>query len=181
LFYDWYHLKVGPWTFKHIWSTYADMPISSQQININCVSIIWYPKKIPLTKLTCIISWFMHSPLRTSSGPHIHCKTFTFLSPLRVKLKSLISFPGWICLTQVPRAAISGLDFSTTHYCVGTVKHAVANMASCAISSSLILVILDSMIIGTNHIVLACLCRHFLGHKNARKPHAKVGKTRVKT
>jgi hypothetical protein len=37
----------------------------------------------------------------------------------------------------------------------------VANMASYAISSSLILVIYDSMIIGSNHIVLACLCRHF--------------------
>jgi hypothetical protein len=37
----------------------------------------------------------------------------------------------------------------------------VANMASYAISSSLILVIHDNMIIGTNHIVLACLCRHF--------------------
>jgi hypothetical protein len=37
----------------------------------------------------------------------------------------------------------------------------VANMASNAISSSLILVIHDNMIIGTNHIVLACLCRHF--------------------
>jgi hypothetical protein len=30
-----------------------------------------------------------------------------------------------------------------------------------AISSSLILVIRDNMIIETNHIVLACLCRHF--------------------
>jgi hypothetical protein len=37
----------------------------------------------------------------------------------------------------------------------------VANMASYAISSSLILVIHDNMIIGTNHTVLACLCRHF--------------------
>jgi hypothetical protein len=37
----------------------------------------------------------------------------------------------------------------------------VANMASYAISSSLILVIHDNIIIGTNHIVLACLCRHF--------------------
>jgi hypothetical protein len=37
----------------------------------------------------------------------------------------------------------------------------VANMASYAISSSLILVIHDNMIIGTNLIVLACLCRHF--------------------
>jgi hypothetical protein len=37
----------------------------------------------------------------------------------------------------------------------------VANMASYATSSSLILVIHDNMIIGTNHIVLACLCRHF--------------------
>jgi hypothetical protein len=37
----------------------------------------------------------------------------------------------------------------------------VANMASYAISSSLILVIHDNMIIGTNHIVLACHCRHF--------------------
>jgi hypothetical protein len=37
----------------------------------------------------------------------------------------------------------------------------VANMASYAISSSSILVIHDNMIIGTNHIVLACLCRHF--------------------
>jgi hypothetical protein len=37
----------------------------------------------------------------------------------------------------------------------------VANMASYAISSSLILMIHDNMIIGTNHIVLACLCRHF--------------------
>ena len=37
----------------------------------------------------------------------------------------------------------------------------IANMASYAISSSLILVIHDSMIIGTNLIVLACLCRHF--------------------
>jgi hypothetical protein len=36
----------------------------------------------------------------------------------------------------------------------------VANMVSYAISSSLILVIHDNMIIGTNHIVLACLCRH---------------------
>jgi hypothetical protein len=36
----------------------------------------------------------------------------------------------------------------------------VANMASYAISSSLILVVHDNMIIGTNHIVLACLCRH---------------------
>jgi hypothetical protein len=34
-------------------------------------------------------------------------------------------------------------------------------MASYAISSSLILVINDNMIIETNHIVLACLCRHF--------------------
>jgi hypothetical protein len=37
----------------------------------------------------------------------------------------------------------------------------IANMASYAISSSLILVIHDNMIIGTNPIVLACLCRHF--------------------
>jgi hypothetical protein len=37
----------------------------------------------------------------------------------------------------------------------------VANMASYAISSNWILVIHDNMIIGTNHIVLACLCRHF--------------------
>jgi hypothetical protein len=37
----------------------------------------------------------------------------------------------------------------------------VANMASYAISSSLILVIHDNMINGTIHIVLACLCRHF--------------------
>jgi hypothetical protein len=37
----------------------------------------------------------------------------------------------------------------------------VANMASYAISSSLILVIHDNMIIGTNSIVLACLSRHF--------------------
>jgi hypothetical protein len=37
----------------------------------------------------------------------------------------------------------------------------VANMPSYAISSSLILVIHDNMIIGTNLIVLACLCRHF--------------------
>jgi hypothetical protein len=37
----------------------------------------------------------------------------------------------------------------------------VTNMASYAISSSLILVIHDNMIIGTNHIALACLCRHF--------------------
>jgi hypothetical protein len=37
----------------------------------------------------------------------------------------------------------------------------IANMASYAISSSLILVIHNNMIIGTNHIVLACLCRHF--------------------
>jgi hypothetical protein len=37
----------------------------------------------------------------------------------------------------------------------------VANIASYAISSSLILVIHDNMIIGTNLIVLACLCRHF--------------------
>jgi hypothetical protein len=37
----------------------------------------------------------------------------------------------------------------------------VANMSSYFISSSLILVIRDNMIIGTNHIVLACLCRHF--------------------
>jgi hypothetical protein len=37
----------------------------------------------------------------------------------------------------------------------------VANMASYAISSSLIFVIHDNMIIGTNLIVLACLCRHF--------------------
>jgi hypothetical protein len=38
---------------------------------------------------------------------------------------------------------------------------AVANMASYAISSSLILVIHDNMIIGTNLNVSACLCRHF--------------------
>jgi hypothetical protein len=37
----------------------------------------------------------------------------------------------------------------------------VANMAPYAISSSLILVIHDNMIIRTNLIVLACLCRHF--------------------
>jgi hypothetical protein len=37
----------------------------------------------------------------------------------------------------------------------------VANMASYAISSSLILVIHDNMIMETNLIVLACLCRHF--------------------
>jgi hypothetical protein len=41
-----------------------------------------------------------------------------------------------------------------------TIHMVVANMASDAISSSLILVIHDNMIIGTNHIVLACLCRH---------------------
>jgi hypothetical protein len=38
---------------------------------------------------------------------------------------------------------------------------AVANMASYAISSSLILVIHDNKIIGTNHIVSEFLCRHF--------------------
>jgi hypothetical protein len=37
----------------------------------------------------------------------------------------------------------------------------VANMVSYAISWSLIMVIHDNMIIATNHIVLACLCRHF--------------------
>jgi hypothetical protein len=37
----------------------------------------------------------------------------------------------------------------------------VASMASYAISSNLILVIHDNMIIGTNLIVLACLRRHF--------------------
>jgi hypothetical protein len=37
----------------------------------------------------------------------------------------------------------------------------VANMVLYAINSGLILVIHDNMIIGTNHIVLACLCRHF--------------------
>jgi hypothetical protein len=37
----------------------------------------------------------------------------------------------------------------------------VANMTSYVISSSLILVIHDTMIIRTNHIVLACLCRQF--------------------
>jgi hypothetical protein len=37
----------------------------------------------------------------------------------------------------------------------------VANTASYAISSSLILVILNNMIIGTNLIALACPCRHF--------------------
>jgi hypothetical protein len=37
----------------------------------------------------------------------------------------------------------------------------VANMAPYAISLSLILVIHDKMIIGTNLIVLACICRHF--------------------
>jgi hypothetical protein len=42
-----------------------------------------------------------------------------------------------------------------------TSSHHVANMASYAISSRLILVIHDNMIIGTNHIVLACLYRHF--------------------
>jgi hypothetical protein len=60
------------------------------------------------------------------------------------------------------------------HHCVGLVKtikmhmwnvqlgvQIVANMASYAISSSLILVIHDNMIIGTNLIVLACLCKHF--------------------
>jgi hypothetical protein len=41
------------------------------------------------------------------------------------------------------------------------VVYVVANMASYAVSSSLILVIHDNMIIGTNRIVLACLCRHF--------------------
>jgi hypothetical protein len=46
-------------------------------------------------------------------------------------------------------------------------------MASYAISSSLILVIHDNMIIGNNHIVLACLCRHF------QVP--KMPKQRVKT
>jgi hypothetical protein len=34
-------------------------------------------------------------------------------------------------------------------------------MASYAIISSLTLVINDNMIIGTNPIVLACLCKHF--------------------
>jgi hypothetical protein len=48
-------------------------------------------------------------------------------------------------------------------------------MASYAISSSLILVIHENMIIGTYHIVLACL-----GPKDARKPHAKMRKTKVK-
>jgi hypothetical protein len=38
---------------------------------------------------------------------------------------------------------------------------AVANMARYAITSSLILVIHDNMIIGTNFVVLACLYRHF--------------------
>jgi hypothetical protein len=37
----------------------------------------------------------------------------------------------------------------------------VANMASYAISSSLILVMHENIMIRTNHIVLACLCRHF--------------------
>jgi hypothetical protein len=45
--------------------------------------------------------------------------------------------------------------------CIGLKGHTVANMASYASSSSLILVIHDNMIIGTNLIVLACLCRHF--------------------
>jgi hypothetical protein len=40
-------------------------------------------------------------------------------------------------------------------------RRLVANMASYAISSSLILVIHDNMIIGTNLIVVACVCRHF--------------------
>jgi hypothetical protein len=39
-------------------------------------------------------------------------------------------------------------------------EYDVANMASYAISSNLILMIHDNMIIRTNLIVLACLCRH---------------------
>jgi hypothetical protein len=51
---------------------------------------------------------------------------------------------------------LSKFDRHGSHSCI-----LVANMASYAISSSLILVIHDNMVIGTNHIVLACLCRHF--------------------
>jgi hypothetical protein len=55
------------------------------------------------------------------------------------------------------QASVSGSHFF--NFCKK--GETVANMASYAISSSLILVIHDNMIIGTNHIVLACLCRHY--------------------
>jgi hypothetical protein len=51
---------------------------------------------------------------------------------------------------------------------------AVVNMATYAISSSLILVIHDNMINGTNHILLSMSLYTFLGPKDAKIPHAKM-------
>jgi hypothetical protein len=54
-------------------------------------------------------------------------------------------------------------------------------MASCATSSSLILVIHDNMIIQTNHIVLSMSLQTFLGPNDATISHTKMRKSRVKT
>jgi hypothetical protein len=56
---------------------------------------------------------------------------------------------------------LSSLKIVILEYIFLDYQRTIANMASYAISSSLILVIHDNMIIGTNLIVSACLCRHF--------------------
>jgi hypothetical protein len=63
-------------------------------------------------------------------------------------------------LHLVPPDQFVGGDVQTYYEQGYNYQDYVVNMASYAISSSLILVIHDNMIIGTNHIVLACLCRH---------------------
>jgi hypothetical protein len=74
---------------------------------------------------------------------------------------------GGVWMMVSNQASVSGSNFCQflqNYACFGCVitkkGEIVANMASYAITSSLILVIHDNIIIGTNHIILACLCRH---------------------
>jgi hypothetical protein len=74
-------------------------------------------------------------------------------TPITLQTSPLLKTPGYF--PNLPIAGPSGQNGAGLARGIH-----VANMASYAISSSLILVIHDNMIIGTNHIVLACLCRH---------------------
>jgi hypothetical protein len=77
----------------------------------------------------------------------------------------VFSYHGWLTMYKAIRSNIivmeNQLPLLVLHSILAVERDTVANMASYAISSSLILVIHDNMIVGTNHIVLACLCRHF--------------------
>jgi hypothetical protein len=91
--------------------------------------------------LQCLWWWYTFARALVKVFPHIKCTVLADPKTISSKpFDGAINYVLW-------------LKISMHEY--------VENMASYAISSSLILVIHDNMIIGTNDIVLACLCRHF--------------------